>query len=404
MRRALLAPVLAVSALAAPVSAELPAERVGEVATLAAPQAHWIWVADFVLRRAALLDADDDRFLGQISTGVGSIAPITSPARGQTYLPETYFSRGSRGTRVDLVTIYDMRSLAPVAEVEIPPRRADVVHAVALATLLDEGRFLAVYNFSPATSVSIVDVETRRFVGEIATPGCGLVYAAGPRRFAMICGDGSLLLVSLDAQGRERARLRSERFFDPLADPVTEKAVRSGSTWHFVSFDGVVHPVDLAGENPVFGERWSLFTEAERAASWRIGGTQHLALHEATGRLYALVHQGGPHGHKDPGSEVRVFDLATRAAVGSIALRNLAAAFLGQQLDVRGGALGWILERTVPDVGTDSIAVTQDADPRLLALSLSAGTVGVYDARSGAFLRHLEGVGLFPGVLLAPWR
>ena len=53
-----------------------------------------------------------------------------------------------------MVTIYDARTLAATAEVAIPAKRADVVHAVALATLLDDGRFLAVYDFTPATSVS----------------------------------------------------------------------------------------------------------------------------------------------------------------------------------------------------------------------------------------------------------
>jgi methylamine dehydrogenase heavy chain len=362
------------------------------------------WVADFVFRRTALLDGDGGRFLGMLSAGTGAIAPVFSQARGEIYLPETYYSRGSRGERTDVVTVYDVATLAPVAEVPIPPRRADVVHGMGLATLLDDGRFLALFNFSPATSVSIVDVAERRFVGEIATPGCSLVYAAGPRRFWMLCGDGTLLQVTLDEAGAEQARARSERFFDPLADPVTEKPARRGAEWLFVTFSGVVHPVDASGSAPRFGEPWSLLDDAARAASWRIGGTQHLALHEDSGRLYALVHQGGPHGHKDPGTAVWVYDVATRARVQEIPLRNLMAAFLAQQMGTRSGALLWLLERAVPDPGVDSIAVSQDPEPRLFGVSMQAGTVGVWDARSGAFLRFLENVGLAPGVLQAPWR
>jgi methylamine dehydrogenase heavy chain len=335
---------------------------------------------------------------------VGTIAPVFSQARGELYLPETYYARGSRGPRTDLVTVYDVETLAPVAEIVVPPKRADVVHAMALATLLDDGRFLALYNFTPGTSVTIVDVEERRVAGEIATPGCSLVYAAGPRRFLMLCGDGTLLQVTLDERGGEQARTRSARLFDPVADPVTEKAVRRGDEWLFVSFSGLVHPVDVAGDAPRFGESWSLLDDAARADSWRIGGTQHLAVHDASGRLYALVHQGGPDGHKDAGSEIWVYDLESRARVQVIALRNLLAAFLAQQTGVANGALLWLLERAVPDAGVDSIAVSQDDEPLLFGVSLQAGTVGVWDARSGAFLRHLENVGLAPGALAAPWR
>jgi methylamine dehydrogenase heavy chain len=390
--------------VAAPAGADLAVEAVGRVARPPPPAPHQVWVADFVLKRTALLDGDDGRFLGMLSAGVGPIAPVFSQARGEIYLPETYYSRGSRGARTDVVTVYDATTLAPVAEVEIPPRRADVVHAMGLATLLDDGRFLALFNFSPGTSVTIVDVEARRLVGEIATPGCSLVYGAGPRRFFMTCGDGSLLQVTLDESGAEQARMRTGEGFDPVADPVTEKAVRHGDQWLFVSFDGIVHPVDVSGDAPRWGERWSLLGDADRAARWRIGGTQHLALHEDSGRLYALVHQGGPDGHKDAGRAIWVYDLATRARVQSIGLRNLLAAFFAQQAQVRSDALLWLLERAVPDVGVDSIAVSQDAEPRLYGVSLLAGTVGVWDARSGVFLRHLENVGLAPGALQAPWR
>lgn len=400
---ALLAALALGSAPGAAASAPEP-EPVGRVELAPAPAPHQLWVADLLFRRSALFDGDGGRFLGVVSAGVGAITPVFSQERGEIYLPETHYSRGSRGERTDVVTIYDVTTLAPVAEIAIPPRRADIVPGIGLVTLLDDGRFLAIFNYSPATSVSIVDVAERRFVGEIVTPGCSLVYGAGPRRFWMLCGDGTLLQVILDEAGAERARERSARFFDPVADPVTEKPVRRGTEWLFVTFAGVVHPVDASGAAPRFGEPWSLLDEADRAASWRIGGTQNLALHEPSGRLYALVHQGGPHGHKDPGTVVRVYDVDSRARVQEIEPRNLLAAFVAQQIGTRSGALLWLLERAMPNPGLDSIVVSQDPEPRLFGVSLRAGTVGVWDARSGAFLRFLENTGLAPGLLQAPWR
>ncbi|MEX2207053.1 MAG: amine dehydrogenase large subunit [Myxococcota bacterium] len=405
MKRALVTALAALFLAAGSARAEFVPEVVGQVATLPAPGPHWVWVGDLLLRRAALVDTDTGTFLGMLSSSVGPIVPLVSPVGGPIYLPETYYSRGSRGARTDVVTVYDPATLAPRGEVVIPPKRADVVHGAGLSTLLDDGRFAAVFNLTPATSVSVVDTAELRFAGEIETPGCSLVYAAGKRRVAMLCADGSLLLLTLDERGAEANRFRSAVFFDPEQDPLIEKPARGGSSWYFVSFEGFVHEVDLSGEVPRFGQPWSLFTAEERAENWRFGGAQPLALHEASGRLYALVHQGGKDGHKEPGSAVAVFDTAKRERVQTIAIGNLVAAFLASRMQLGEGSWGaWILDAIVPNAGADRIAVTQDAAPRLILVSEEGGTVGVHDALSGAHLRNISDVGFFPGVVSAPWR
>jgi methylamine dehydrogenase heavy chain len=307
-----------------------------------------------------------------------------------------------------VLTVYAAKTLAPVDEVVLPPKRAISAVGVAHATLLDEQRFAVVWNATPATSVSVVDVWERRLVGELQTPGCSLVYAVGPRRFAMLCMNGSLLLVSLDEEGGEAARSRTEPFFDPTVDPVTEKAVRVGSRWLFVSFEGWVHAVDFAAETPRAEEPWSLFSEAERAERWRIGGAQHLAVHRESGRLYSLVHQGDVDSHKDPGSEVWVYDLAERARVQRIELRNPGLTYLGVPVQT-GGRFGWLVDwiaervfRAVPELGIDAIAVTQDDDPRLVTIGRFTGGVASYDAASGAFLGRVYGGNMSNASVLAP--
>jgi methylamine dehydrogenase heavy chain len=379
-------------------------ETPGTVLSLPAPSPHWFWVGDLLFRRSALIDADSGRFLGMLSSGVGVIAPSVSAERGEIYLPETYYSRGSRGQRTDVVTVYDVAKLAPVGEIQIPPKRADVVNGAGLSTLLDDARFLAVFNLTPATSVTIVDVVERRVAGEIAIPGCSLVYAAGKHRFASLCGDGSLLLVTLDETGREAARLRSEKFFNPVDDPIAEKGVRHGERWLFFSFEGIVHTVDFSGEAPRFEKSWSLLGEADREAGWRVGGTQNFALHQASGRLFALVHEGGPGSHKEPGSQVWVYELASQRRVQEIPVANLVGAFFVHRIGLTSGIADWVAQHLIPNPGADSIAVTQDAEPRLLMAARTGGTLAVYDAQSGARLRYIDDVGLAPGLLQAPWR
>jgi methylamine dehydrogenase heavy chain len=163
-------------------------DPIGMNATLAPePGPHWVWLADVVLHRTALFDGDSGSFLGMLSGGAGVVySPSVSAARREIYLPETYYARGTRGARTDVVTFYDGVTLQPVGEVEIPPKRADFTNAIGASALSDDGRFLAVFNLTPANSISVVDVEARRFVSEIATPGCSLVYPAGPRRFLLL--------------------------------------------------------------------------------------------------------------------------------------------------------------------------------------------------------------------------
>jgi methylamine dehydrogenase heavy chain len=380
------------------------AEPLGQVATLPAqPGPHWVWVSDILLRRSALVDADGARFLGMLPGGSGILAPLRSRDGREIYQAETYYARGTRGERTDVVSIADAITLQPKGEVRIPPKRSEHTSWVAGSALSDDGRFLAVFNLNPATSLSIVDVAERRFVGEIETPGCSLVYAAGPRRFLSLCADGTALVVTLDASGVEASKLRTERWFDPQADPITEKAARRSSQWFFVSFEGVVHPIDVSGEALRFAEPWSLLSDADRKESWRVGGMQQLALHEATGRLYALMHQGGTDTHKDPGTEVFVYDVDKRERVQRIELRNQTASFVLDRLGMPpGGAIDWVLQRALPNEGAERIAVTQDDAPVLLAATAFPATLAVYDARSGEYLRDVSEVGVATNYVAAP--
>jgi methylamine dehydrogenase heavy chain len=392
----LLALLLLSQCLAASAAGELPIEVPGRVETL--PQTypdHWFWVGDPLLRRLALIDLEDGSMRGMVSTGYGIPQALLPTQRPELYVPDTYYSRGSRGERTDVLTIYDTASLAAIGEVRLPPKRA--LNAVPLvnATLSDDDHFAAIFNMTPATSLSIVDLEARTFAGEIDTPGCSLAYGAGPRRFASLCMDGALLWVTLDEAGREVSKQRSPPFFDPETDPVLEKAVRWRDLWLFVSVRGQVHGVDVSGEEPGFAEVWSLQEDAGPDPVWRIGGSQPLAVHEGAGRLYVLMHEGGEDTHKDAGTEVWVYDLESRERLQRIELDTPGFTYLGVPIESDPDWIwpfsrlsDWLLA-AMPAVGADSIHVTQDASPRLLATGMFSGAVVAYDGLSGSFLARV---------------
>lgn len=355
---------------------DVPVETWGRATLPASYSPHWAWVDDVSFfhmpdGRAYLVDADSGGFLGTLSTGALFMHLNLPRSRPEIYAATTFYSRLNRGTRTDAIEIFDRENLAPIGEIVIPAKRSTGMPSMAYATLTDDERFMAVFNMTPAQSVSIANMVDRKFIEEIATPGCGMIYSAGPRRLASLCGDGTLLTVTLGADGHESSRASSKVFFDAGKDPITEKAVRIGNTRYFVSVGGIVHPVDVAGPALRFDPTWSLVTDEERAASWMVGGMQNLAVHEKGGRLYALMHQGGPGTRKDPGTEVWVFDVSSQKRVARIVLKSPAT----------------------------SVQVTPDDQPLLLTAFLYEPALQVYDARSGQHLRTISQLGETPTLI-----
>jgi methylamine dehydrogenase heavy chain len=396
---------LAGPALAAAAAAQAPPLEQGGVATLPPLGAHLVWVPDRLFAHSVLFDGDTGKMLGSIDAGavLTPKPPLYARARGEIYSVDTAYSRGRRGQRVDFVTIYDPRTLGVRGEILLPTRSAESNASVAYAELLDGEAFLLSFNQFPTTSVSVVDLAARHFVAEIPVAGCAGIYPVAERRFATLCGDGTALAISLDTGGRKIGMAHGERFFDPVEDPVAMAAARSGPRWWFVSFAGLVHEIDFSGEAPRVGASWSLLTDADRAAGWRPGGLQHVALHRGSGRLYSVMHQGGPGSHKEAGPEIWVYDVAKQQRIARFPVPNLAATFLGVNLGAEAGSmLRRVLEWVVPNQGIHSIAVTQDERPLLFARHGELGAVAVLDASSGSHLRDLEEAGLAGPTLAVP--
>jgi methylamine dehydrogenase heavy chain len=360
--------------------ATVPNDPAAKVQSLPVPTPpHWVWVNDFVFPhmvsgKAMLVDGDTGRFLGQLDTGFGSMRVVLSPDGQVIYSPETYFSRGTRGERTDVVTLYDPAHLSPLGEIGIPPKRSSNMPMLANAQLTDDGRFLLIYNFTPSQTITVVDTKSRKFVGEVETGGCALVYPTGPRSFFSICADGALVHTVLDDSGRAKTSTRTESLFDVEHDPVTEKGVRVGDTWYFVSYGGTMYPVKSDKGDLKLQKTWSLLSAQEKSQSWRPGGLQQLAVHTGLNRLYSIMHQGPPETHKDPGREVWVYDLTQQRRIQKIAMKN--------------------------DSG--SIQVTRDAHPLMFSIFIESSVLDVYEATSGRFLRSVTDIGTTPTVLVTP--
>ena len=348
--------------VAAPARAEIAHETIS-VATAETPQPHWFIVMDAL--GAYFFDADSGEMKGKVNTANQFTATIVVDAkRNAVYVPGSFYTRLYYGERSDVVVFNDLKSLAPVGEVAVPKKLAAIGHS-GLAGLIG-GRFLGVFNMTPATSVSIVDVETKKLVGEIATPGCAMVYPVGSS-FMQICGDGTLQLVTLAADGREAKRAQSAKFFDVEKNPVYDYAVPSATGWILISVESEVFEATFANGIKVV-QTGTLLTDKDKEEKWRIGGDEPFAYNAATSTLLTLMHQGEKDTHTDDGAEIWAFDHKT-------------------------GHRGYRLK--LPETAY-AMNVSADADPRLFVLSTKLRTAYVYVAKTGKLVRTIDEAGYLP--------
>lgn len=348
--------------------AQLPPETIGSE-TMADPGENW-----FIAKTrdgAYVWNANEGQMLGLLSLSSQTPAVQPNPARREIYAAESYYSRGVRGDRTDILAIYDFENLAPVAEVEIPQKIA-VLGLRGHIGLTGSGRHVAVFNMTPGQSVSIVDVEDRRFVGEISTAGCAILMPVAENDFLMICGDGTLQLVRLNPDGTESGRFRSREFFDLETDPMFDRPVPTADGWLLMSHEGQIVRVSTDGDRIRIGQDWPMLTDEDIEDEWRPGGIQLKSLHQQTGLLFVLMHQGGQYTHHEPGSEIWVFDTLNERRVGRIELETPASHILVTQhdepklivADDENGlhvydALTMKLDQTIEDPGPD-VSVLQD--------------------------------------------
>ncbi|MEM9531617.1 MAG: amine dehydrogenase large subunit [Pseudomonadota bacterium] len=306
-----------------------------------------------------------EQFKGMFNSSlIGNLAQ--SPARGEIYSTETFHTRGQRGDRIDLLTIWDSATLSPVGEVMLPKgKRFMGIPQRNAVTLINDGKWLAIANFSPATSATIVDLDSREILSEVGTPGCVMTYPTGPRGFSALCPDGRFFSTQLAEDGSVAQQERSEVFFDSDTTPIFDRAATIDGIAYFPSFAGLIHPVDLRGAVASVGEAWPMATGEEAAENWAPSGVAIIDKDDL-GRFYLLMHSGAADGtHGGGGPEVWVFDPATKSRVQRIALQS------------------WGL----------SIAVSRGSEPLLLVTNPEAMSLEVYDARSGEFQQTITGFG-----------
>ncbi len=300
---------------------------------------------------------------------------LVADKRPEIYVADTVWSRGVRGTRTDFITIYDTKTLNAVGEIVLPgAKRALITAMEGMFTFTDDQRMALVFNFTPASSVTVVDLVKRQPVGEIEIPGCSLVFPSGNRGFSTLCSSGTLLSIQLDANGAVAGRSESKSFNPLDRDPLFTGSALLNGVRYFPSLHGRVQPIDMKTDDVKVLPDWPLVTAAEKAAQWRPSGWQLITSDEQK-LLYVLMQPDAQEGtHKDPATEVWVFNAASKTRVKRLRL-------------VRPGS---------------SIALTRGAEPLLLVWA--GERLDVYDPQGGMLMRSLDLPGLHTRLQIEPLR
>ena len=337
---------------------------------------HRVYVLDpvfphLIASKIYVHEGDTGDVLGMMNTGYVPNM-VLSADHSEIYVAETYWSRGTRGERTDVVTRYDAQTLAPTGEIELPQGRFLVVTKRHNADVSPDGKYFYSANLAPITSVSVIDLEENAYGGEVATPGCSLVFPVAENSFASICSDGSISRYDWDPETFEAQVTNSGAFFDAEKDPVFEHTGfdREENKLHLVTYSGRYYMVELGADDIAASEPWNFVDEEARAEGWRPGGWQMMSYHPDRDLAYVIMHKGGDWTHKAAGDEVWELDPAAQEVVRRIEL----------------------------DEEAMSVAVTRDDDPLLVALSEAASVV-TYDLETGEVVARMEGVGDSPFIL-----
>jgi methylamine dehydrogenase heavy chain len=300
----------------------LPAGTIPKVETLPAKYPTTWSFLNYAGDRIELrnVGSDSREVKGQLAAH-DSATLLIPDKRPELYVADTVWSRGFRGTRTDFITIYDTQTLNPIGEIVLPgTKRALITAMEGLITFTDDQRMALIFDFTPASSVTVVDLLKRQVLGEVEIPGCSLVYPSGTRGFSTLCSSGTMLTVRLDANGAVAGRSESKAFNPLDTDPLFTASTMVGGVRYFPSLHGRVQPIDMRGDEVKILPDWRLVSPAEEAGHWRPSGWQIVASDEQK-LLYVLMQPNAQEGtHKDPATEVWVYNAAAKTRVKRLRL------------------------------------------------------------------------------------
>jgi methylamine dehydrogenase heavy chain len=329
-----------------------------------------VYVADAVLPhmvdgRVYVLDAADLSLKGMLESGFAGMM-LAASDQHRVYVATSFFERLTHGKRTDVIQVFDDQTLKVIDEIPIPTRRAQALGYRSLMARSSDGKTLLIQNATPATSVNLVDLASKRQF-EIAAPGCYGIYPAltKPLRFSTLCGDGTIGTYTIAANLRSSQRKASAKLFDADADPLFIHAERDADNMIFLSFKGRLLRIALEAEAATVIETLDILPQG--STDWAPGGYQPFTVDAGAGIAYVLMHQGTEEGgHKNPSAEIWAYDLRAKRLLARSPAANLTSLTLSASDPTRLFAINPVdgkIERF--NIDPQTRAITQAGDIKL---------------------------------------
>jgi methylamine dehydrogenase heavy chain len=317
------------------------------------------------------VDGKSTKLLGMIDAN--KLPHVMASSNGDFLaVANTMYSRVASGKRDDFIQLFDTQTFNPIADIDIPEGRFLTGVLERLASLSVDNKHLLFQQFSPSPAVGLVDLEKKSFVKMIDVPDCYHIFPTAKQNFFMHCRDGSLLQVTYDSKGNTKQK--PTKVFHAENEYLHNNPYYSNSSGHmaYTTYEGRIFQANLSESGADFMKPIDVFTDKEKSEQWRPGGWQTITYHKARNELYLLADKRAKWTHKLPSRFVFVVDATTGKRLRRIDLKH----------------------------EIDSIAVSQDNDPYLYAVSAETKSLYTFDARSGKQLGQLDELGKAPTIII----
>ena len=260
--------------------------------------------------RVYVLDAKDLTLKGMMESGFAGMM-AAAPDKRRVYVAASFYARLTRGARTDVIQVYDDETLKVIDEIPVPTLRAQALPYRNLFRLNSDGSMIFAQNATPATSVTVVDVASKKNF-EAQGPGCYGIYPAlaNPLRFATLCGDGTATTYTISSDHASAQLKSSAKFFDPQSDPLYTHAEPTRDGYVFLTYSGKLMRLAVDGDT-VSAQPAGDATEGQQG--WAPGGYQPFTVDAQSGVAYLLMHDKAVEGsHKAPSVEIWAYDLTAK--------------------------------------------------------------------------------------------
>lgn len=327
----------------------------------------------YVTSKTFVMDANNNKLKLHGMIDGGKLPHVMAASTGKFVgIANTTYDRIAHGKRDDYVRLHDAQTFEPIVDIDIPEVRFLAGVIERLAALSTDDKHMLIQQFSPSSGVGLVDLEHKKFVKLMEIPDCYHIFPAAKQNFFMHCRDGSMLQVTYDDQGNTKQK--NTKVFHTEKEYLVNNPYYSNSNGRLVwpTYEGKIFQAKLTDSGAEFLKPVEIFSDKEKKEKWAPGGWQPVAFNNERNEIYLLADKRAKWTHKNPSRYVVVADGTTGKRLRTINLKR--------------------------DI--DSIAVTQDKNPTLIAASIGEKSIFTFDAVSGKALASMDEIGHAPQIII----